>query len=437
MKTYIENEKEIPVYASVDVLVVGGGPSGFGAAVSAARMGVNTLLIESSAAIGGVATSGMMSHWTGQVEGPILDELLQRTKDIDRDFEFNKGKILKGINIINTDKTKLEMLEMLNEANAKWRLLTTFSDVIMDGSKVTGVIVESKAGREAIFAKVVIDATGDGDVATRAGCKFWIGRESDSAVQPMSVMFKVGGVDYNKAIFPGEFIDHISSNSGVSIQNLGSKELESPIGHVLLYPNTLPSVVTVNMTNSINKDGTSPDDITKADFECRRQIPKIVNFLKRNAPGYEKCYLMATAPQIGVRETRHIEGYYIFNEDDILKGRVFDDWIVTRCWFFFDLHNVEGPGLDSKGEVFQKTTNYFTMPYRSFVPLGVDSLYIVGRSISGTHMAHSAYRIMPICVNMGQGVGTSAAYCVKNNLEPKDVDVKNVQTLLIDQGVKI
>ena len=302
----IKNEF-IPVTGSVDVLVVGGGPAGFGSAISAARAGANTLLIEASGTIGGVATSGLMSHWTGEVEGPLLNELLARSCDTDRDFEFYKGKVLKGINIINTEKTRLEMLKMLEESGAKWELFTTFSDVIMEGNKIIGVITESKAGRQAIYAKVIIDASGDGDVAVKSGAEYWVGRETDEAVQPMTVMFKVGGVDYSRAIFPGEFIDHIQVKEG-SIQDLGNKILPKPAGHVLLYPNTLPGVVTVNMTNSINRDGLSPADVTQADLECRKQIPLIVDFLRKYATGYENCYLIQTAPSIGIRETRHIKG---------------------------------------------------------------------------------------------------------------------------------
>lgn len=436
VQIFSEKQKDIPVVNSVDVLVVGGGPSGFGAAVSAARSGANTLLIEVSGIIGGVATSGLMSHWTGEVEGPLLDELLKNTCDTDRDFEFYKGKILKGINIINTEKTRLEMLRMLEESGAQWRLFTSFSDVIMENDRIVGVITESKAGREAIMAKVVVDASGDGDVAVKAGAQYWIGRETDQAVQPMTVMFKVGGVDYSKAIFPGEFIDHILVKDG-SIQDLGRKLLPKPAGHVLLYPNTLPGVVTVNMTNSINRDGLSPRDITQADLECRKQIPIIIDFLRTHATGYENCYLLQTAPFIGVRETRHIKGYYILNEEDIANGKVFDDWIVSRCWFFFDLHNTSGPGLDENGAVYSKETNFFTIPYRCFVPEGVEGLYVVGRSISGTHVAHSAYRIMPICLNMGQGVGTAAAYCAVNNVMPSKASVVTIQKMLIQQGVEL
>lgn len=436
MSTYIEKEKEIPIVDTVDVIVIGGGPAGFGATVACARLGVNTLLIESSGAIGGIATSGLMSHWTGEVEGPLLDELLTRAQDIDRDFEFYKGKILKGINIINTEKTRLEMLRMLEESGARWQLFTHFSDVIMEGNKVVGVITESKAGRHAIKAKIIIDASGDGDVAVKAGAEYWCGRESDGALQPMTVMFKVGGVDYSRAIFPGEFIDDIEVKEG-SIQKLGNKILPKPTGHVLLYPNSLPGIVTVNMTNSINRDGLSPDDVTKADLECRKQIPIIVDFLRRYAPGYEDCYLITSAPQIGVRETRHVKGLYIFNEDDIASGRTFEDWIVTRCWFFFDLHNVSGPGLDDNGSVYTKESNFFTMPYRCFIPKGIDGMFVAGRCISGTHLAHSAYRIMPICLNMGQGVGTAAAYCVNNSVSPKEASVTSIQKMLRKQGVEL
>ncbi len=436
MQTITEKEKKIPVKFDVDVLVVGGGPAGFSSSIASARCGAKTVLIESSGMIGGESTAGLMSHWTGDVKGPIFDELIERTKETDEDYNFYKDKILKGKYLINTEKLRLEMLEMLHEAGVEWHLFTFFSDAIVEDNKLKGIIVETKSGRYAIIAKVIIDATGDGDVSYRAGADYWIGRESDGAMQPMSIMFKIGGVDYSKAIFPGEFIDHFEIN-GKSIQNIGREVLPSPSGHVLLYPNPLPGVVTVNMTNSINKNGLSPKEITDADLECRRQIPHILNFLKKYAPGYENSFLLTSAARIGVRETRHIKGLYIFNENDILEGKKFDDWIATKNWFFFDMHNISGPGLDEAGKVYQKETNYFSMPYRSFVPEKIDGLLMAGRCISGTHVAHSAYRIMPICVNMGQGVGTAAAYCAKNDVNPRDADVTIIQKMLIKQGVEL
>jgi len=173
MNYYTEPEKQIPIKHTVDVLVVGGGPAGIATAISAAQMGAKTLLIEQSSAVGGVATTGLMSHWTGATEGPLYEEILQRAKDSEKDWNYYGDKILHARRIINPEKLKLVLLEMLHEAGATVQLYTFASSVIMDGNKITGVITESKSGREAILAKVIVDATGDGDIAARAGADYF------------------------------------------------------------------------------------------------------------------------------------------------------------------------------------------------------------------------------------------------------------------------
>jgi ribulose 1,5-bisphosphate synthetase/thiazole synthase len=437
MNYYTEPARQIPITQNVEVLVVGGGPAGFATAVSAARLGADTLLLEQSGAVGGVATTGLMSHWTGATEGPLYAELLQRAKDTERNWNYYGDKILHAERIINPEKLKLVLLEMLHEAGARLQLYTFASDVIMDGATMTGVIAESKSGRETVQAEVIVDATGDGDLAAKAGAEFVKGRESDGKMQPASLMFKVGGVDMERAVFPGEFEDDFEVPAG-NLQDLGRAHLPHPIGHVLLYPATLPGVVTVNMTNALEIDGTQAADLTRADYECRRQIPTIVEFLQTYAPGFEHCYLLTTALAIGIRETRHVVGEYTLTEDDIEQARIFDDWLVTRAHFNFDVHGICGPGLDRTGRQkgFTQTQKY-TIPVGCFLPKKIERLLLAGRNISGTHLAHSNYRVMPICVNMGQGVGALAAVSVQQQIAPRRVNIKDVQTILMEQGVEV
>ena len=189
MKYYTEPSREIPVAAETEVLVVGGGPAGFGAALHAARMGRKTMLIEQYGAVGGVATTGIMSHWTGRQDGGCFEELREKARDCEAE------------QVINPEKLRILMLDMLMEAGVNVQLYTGFSDVIMDGNRVAGVITESKSGREAILSKMVIDSTGDGDVAARAGVPFEKGRSTDGGMQPMTIMFKVAGVDMDRAMF--------------------------------------------------------------------------------------------------------------------------------------------------------------------------------------------------------------------------------------------
>jgi glycine/D-amino acid oxidase-like deaminating enzyme len=437
MEYYTEPEKQIPIKHIVDVLIVGGGPAGVATAISASRMGVKTLLIEQTGAVGGVATTGLMSHWTGATEGPLYEEILQRAKDSEKDWNYYGDKILHGKRMINPDKLKLTLLEMLREAGAQVQLYTFASGVIMDDDCITGVITESKSGREAILAKVIVDATGDGDIAAKAGVEYFIGRETDGRMQPASLMFKVAGVDMERAVFPGEFEDDFDVPAG-KLQELGRTHLPFPTGHVLLYPSTLPGVVSINMTHCLDIDGTNAQDLTRAEYECRQQIPAIVDFLRQYVPGFEQCFVISTASVIGIRETRHFFGEYMITAEDIQEAKIFDDWLVTRAHFNFDVHGISGPGLDHTGKQKEFTQQKkYTIPIGCFLPKKIDGLLLAGRNISGTHMAHSNYRVMPICVNMGQGVGVLAGLSVQQRKVPRQVDVKDVQNILIEQGVRV
>ncbi|MDF2613401.1 MAG: FAD-dependent pyridine nucleotide-disulfide oxidoreductase [Clostridia bacterium] len=435
MNHYMEAPKQIPVKAEVDVLVVGGGPAGFSAAISAARSGAKTMLIEQTGDVGGVATVGLMSHWTGNTKGGFFEEILDRSSDMPDDTE-SLGHNGSYRQIINPESLKTVMLQMLDEAGVILQLYTFASDAIVEEGILKGVITESKSGREAIYSKIVIDASGDGDVAAKAGAPFTKGREDDGKMQPMTLMFKVAGVDTSKAVFPGGFEENIEIPKGF-IQNLGRENIPHPAGHVLLYRTTLPGVVTCNMTNCIGVDGTKAEDLTHAAFVCRSQIDSIIKFLRNYVPGYENCYVISSASMIGVRETRHFIGEYTLTKEDILEAKVFEDWVVTKAHFNFDVHNITGSGLDETGaqQHFTQEKGY-TIPYGCFVPQKIDNLLLAGRNISGTHLAHSNYRVMPICVNMGQAAGIAAALCVKENVLPRNLSVTKIQEVLKTQGVQ-
>jgi hypothetical protein len=415
---------EIPVIEEVDVLVTGGGPAGIGAALASARNGVKTMLIEQFGDVGGVATVGMMSHWTGQTRGGIYEEILDRSS--------TPGF---GRHLINTEILKTVLLEMLEESGVIIRLYTLISDVLMEENRITGVVLESKSGSQAVMAKRIIDCTGDGDTAARAGAPFFKGRESDGKMQPMTLMFKMAGVDKERTIFPGGFESNIEIPGG-GIQDLGKARLPHPMGHVLIYDNSLSGVVTLNMTNVIGVDGTRAEDLTRAQIEARKQMPHIAQFLKDTVPGFEEAFIISSASFMGIRETRHFKGESMITEEDIKSARTFEDWAVTRAHFNFDVHNITGSGLDKTGaqKKFKQKKSY-TIPYGCLIPLKVENLLLAGRNISGTHLAHSNYRVMPICVNMGQAAGTAAALSIKEGIIPRELNVKSLQSVLLDQGV--
>ncbi|MBR4444177.1 MAG: FAD-dependent oxidoreductase [Clostridia bacterium] len=424
-KYYYEPARQIPVAAETDVLVVGGGPAGFSASINAARQGVRVILIETAGAVGGIATIGMMSHFTGSVKSRFYEELLSRMA------ERNEGD-QKGVRTvtIDTEQLKTLCLDMLVEAGVELRLYTMACAAIVEDGRVKGVITESKSGRQAIMAKVVIDATGDGDIAADAGVEYHKGREGDGLMQPVTIMFKVAGVDYSRAVFPGSFETTVDTPKG-ELQALAREKLPFPAGHVLLYRSTLPGVVTCNMTNSIDIDGTDAQSLTKGEQVCRSQLNAIVAFLREYAPGYENCFLISSASLLGVRETRHFKGLYTLTKEDILNRTLFEDWVVREARFNFDVHNLTGASLDKTGvQKYYPKDNYYSIPYRCLLPAGVDGLLLAGRNISGTHMAHSNYRVMPMCVAMGEAAGVAAALAALRGVDPKEVPAAAIQAVI-------
>lgn len=416
---------QIPVSKEVDVLVLGAGPAGCAAAIMAARTGAKTLLVDSLNAPGGMSTTGMMSHYTGTVDSKLYEEVLNENA--------KKNYFRKGERSVQIDPTNhiVTWIEMLEKAGAEMLMYTFAAEPIMEGDTIKGAIVQNKTGRSAILAKVVIDATGDGDIAAQTGAEFYMGREKDASMQPATLMFKVAGVDMERAVFPGSFETTVDTPKG-ELQALAKQLLPHPAGHVLLYKSPIPGTVTVNMTNVIKVDGTKAEDLTEAEIVCRKQLPVIVNFLREYVPGYENCYAIASASLIGVRETRHFKGLYTLTAEDILACRVFEDWVVKGAQFNFDVHNMTGASLDATGvqAKFPKDNRY-TIPYRCLVPEKINGLLLAGRNISGTHMAHSNYRVMPMCIAMGEGAGVAAALAVKQNINVRDVDVAEVQKHLL------
>ena len=426
MTRYItEPPRQTPVAAEADVLVAGSGPAGFSAAVNAARQGASVLLVEAAGAVGGVSTEGMMSHFTGSVKSRFYDELLARMA------QRNEGAH-RGVRTVTIDpeQQKTLYLDMLGECGVDLRLYTMVCEPVMQGKRVAGVITQSKSGRQAFLAKVVIDATGDGDIAAAAGVPYVKGREEDGLMQPASLMFKVAGVDYDRAVFPGSFETTVDTPRG-ELQALAREKLPHPAGHVLLYRNMLPGVVTVNMTNSVGVDGTDAQSLTRGEKECRSQLNAIVDFLREYVPGYENCYLISSASMLGVRETRHFEGLYKLTREDILGCARFDDWVVREARFNFDVHNLTGASLDKTGvQKYFPKDNQYTIPYRCLLPKGADGLLLAGRNISGTHMAHSNYRVMPICVAMGEAAGVAAALAAQRGVDPKAVPAADIQAVI-------
>ena len=422
---YFEKEKNLEVIDSADVLVVGAGPAGVAAAISAGRLGASVILVEQNCTVGGVSTIGSMSHFAGRVNSRLYDEILSRQSIVE-----NRKDPTITRETINPEILKVVYLQMLFQAGVRIKLYTFVSDVICENGTVKGVIVETKSQRCIICAKTVVDCSGDGDVAAKSGAEYYLGRETDGKMQPATLMFKVGGVDYSKAVFPCSFESYVETEKG-ELQHLAKEKLKFPMGHVLLYKTSLPGVVTCNMTNSIDVDGTNSEDLTKADIQCRLQMYEIEKFLREYVPGYENCFIISSASYLGVRETRHFVGEYVLNEDDVYHAKYFEDWVVRDAYFNFDVHNLTGAGLDKTGvqnEFYQR--NGYCIPYRSLIPKKLKNVLLAGRCISGTHMAHSNYRVMPMCVATGEAAGTAAFLACRYGGEVRKVRAEEIQKLL-------
>ena len=406
-----------------DVIVAGSGPSGIAAAVMAARGGARTLLVEWQGSVGGISTTGLMSHFTGTCDSRLYREILDRAAE--KNY-FDQARTV----AIDPEMLKITYYEMLEEAGVDLLLYSFVCDVIMEQGTVVGIVTSGKSGLVAYSCSVVIDGTGDGDVAYKAGAEYSKGNPENGLMQPATLMFKVAGVDMERAVFPGSFETKVDTDRG-ELQALAKELLPAPAGHVLLYKSTIPGIVTCNMTNAVGIDGTETEDLTKAEIQCRKQIIPIVNFLREYVPGYEHCYVISAASLIGIRETRHFKGKYTLTEQDILDAKQFEHRVVIGAHFNFDVHNLTGSGLDKTGvqAKFPQPKGY-TSPYECLLPEKVKGLLLCGRNISGTHMAHSNFRVMPICLAIGEAAGAAAALAIRHRVDVCNVNIAEIQEML-------
>ena len=399
------------------VAVIGGGPAGIAAAVSAAKCGAKTILIEKNGFVGGMSTSGLMNHWCGDSASSFYRKVFALTT------------VKRGSRVVyNPEELKTCYLRLLEEAGVTILLHATFLKANKEGEHISNIDIWGAGEIYTINADVFIDTTGDGFVAKSSGVNFCKGRETDHLMQPMSLMFSVGGVDESRAVYPS-FNTH--PDLEIKMQEyIEQGKIDRPTGHVILLEGFIPGTANVNMTNLIMVDGTDVRDLSKAEILTRRQVPQIVNFLQECVPGYENCYLLQTANNIGVRETLHFEGDYKLTEQDILNHEIFDDWVVSNAEYGFGNHNLTGSGRDAGNLKYNR--GKYTIPYRALLAKGVDNLLLAGRDISGTHMAHASYRVMPICMGMGEGAGVGAALAALKGIMIREVNPKEIQEILVD-----
>jgi hypothetical protein len=454
---------------SYDVVVVGGGTAGAIAGIAAARTGARTLLVEQYGSLGGVLTLGMSLKGVNDGEGRkalggIGEELLHRARLMNGATEVvdhpRHGSILGQ----DPEALKLVLIEMVRESGLQLLLHSFLVDTVTDGDTIQAVTVANKAGLEIIPAKCFVDCTGDADLAARAGAGIVHGREGDGLMQPVSAIFRVGGVELDHTWkyleeHPEDFeiqkgdplgnftVDDFRKKPGVGVAGFRSLIRKARAAGDYTIPrddmgfNPLPGrrEVTINITRVHNIDGTNPDDLTRAEIETQLQILEALRFLRKYLPGFENCYVVSSPFQVGIRETRHVEGDYVLTADDVVSGRNFDDQ-VARGAYPLDIHDVRhnAPGHKSAiaggGTDLSKINRSYGIPLRSLVAKGIANLTVAGRCLSATHAAAASARGQPVCMATGHAAGSIAALAAVKNVAVRDVDIHEIQGLLVQQN---
>jgi len=405
-------EIQTPIVGRYQVIVAGGGPSGLIAALAAARSGADTLLIERYPFLGGNGTAGLMTCYNG-FRNQRPPEALQTVKGIPSEYiaeivrlggiadsdnypkqvphDVAKGDIPYCVGF-DPEAAKVAALNMIKKDGVKLRLHSLVAGPMLDGPKVTGVIVESKSGRQAIAADIVIDATGDGDIADLSGSPF-AGPAQTGDRMNMSLMYRLGGL-------PASIKD---SYGGIRI---GDRVIKWGPG--------------------FGGDGLDVENLTRAEVETRLKLWDDVQKLKKES-GMESIYLLQTATGIGVRETRRITGEYVVTEQDAIEGRRFPDVIAISS----------NPMPGYHGKRFFFSHEGFDIPYRSLIPKKVEGLILTGRCISSEQAPFQSARSMAPAMAIGHASGCAAALAARSNTPPRKLDVKTLQKLLLSQNAEL
>jgi hypothetical protein len=432
----------LPVFGrsfETEILVCGGGPAGFAAATNAARLGRKVLLLERYGRLGGMGINARVWPLMGRVNSPFVKEV--------------HNKI--GGTGFDPEQADLHYADLLEQAGAKLLLHTWVTEPLMEGNRIVGVKAICKEGILSIRAGLVIDATGDADIAAAAGVPFDMGRDGDGLVQPMSIMFAVEGVA-DDAHSPAGKTQYCGSEEAarrakindtetwetVTTQAQKNGELPETIGVVRTYKMRRKGKACVNATQVNRLYGTKVEDLTKAELECRRQAFRVVEFMRKHLPGYENCYVSHMPAVIGVRETRRIRGLEQLKREDLITGRKRDNAVVREAQFGIDIHNPDGGGQaenqnDTAPQGGAARVKPYDIPLTCMIPQKVEGLLVAGRCISGTHDAHASYRVQNICMAMGSGAGTAAATALNDRVAPADVNIKKVQEILFNSEQRL
>ncbi len=424
-----KNDDRIPVIASYDVIVCGGGPSGIIAAIAAARNGAKTLLLERYGFVGGMASAALVTPISifKKKKKLIIDgipfELMKRISELNgADVTLDSGNVP-----VHDEMFKLAAQQLLLESGVTLLYHTYFSDCVMSDGKVTHVIVQNKAGRVAYGCKAAIDCTGDADLVRAAGFK----TTKETKLQPASLWFQLGGVDTDA--LKDLFADAVDEKMPISAEIRGrltelNQKGEMPIfGGPWISRHFQDGIVTINLLRE-GVDASSPEEFTRAECNLRENLFKVINIMRENFAAFKNCWLLKSGTQAGVRETYRIVGMYEMTADDVLNPKSFKD-TIAKGTHVIDIHkpdSIEQDCISLKQE--------YNIPYGILVPVGSDNLITAGRCVCADVPAFGSIRVMATCMAMGQAAGTAAAIHLHNNCSMSDMDTELLVKKLAEQG---
>ena len=441
-KTIEEPARQLPLYGEYEVAVLGGGPAGIAAAVAAARAGRRTLLIERYGFLGGMGTAAGVTNFCGlhanvhgqmhRVVQGIASELLDR---MDRLGGLNAphlilGKILAQAYDTPAYKIAADGLLLSHKVDILFHALGA-GVVMHDERRINALVVETKAGRQAVRADIFIDCSGDGDLAAWAGAHFEVGDNAGSMLYP-SMMFRLNGIDPEKAGEAWRTIPSLMEKAEAA----GTHRF--PRKGAIVRPQRSQIEWRVNFTQLARSDGTAinglePDDLTRGEIDGRRQAIAAFEFL-RTVPGFEKSYIVDLPPQLGIRETRRVIGGYMLSGEDVLGCVSFEDSIGVNGW---PMESHVAGDVIFKFPPIPESRGFNELPYRMLIPEGIDNLLVAGRCASMTHDGQSAARVSGACFAMGEAAGIAAGLALGGNTLPRDIAVEKLQRQLKQHGAFI